>query len=145
MSESLHQTFEATMDDPLPEEHRVTTDPMNIDPENAKPPSPAQPAQETEDIIVTGMAYTAPGNPTVLSKQSAEEEFSAVDKGKWKLDLENYAQFNAQELHAGYLNCLHTSHDFEAGLVNLMKDRFEVNKKLVSYKYISVSQQVYWI
>ena len=61
--------------------------------------------------MATGTAYTAPGNPTVLSKHSAKEEISAVDKGKWKLDLESYAQFNAQEIHSGYLNRLHTSCD----------------------------------
>ena len=130
--ESSHQTSEATTDDPPPEEQPVTMDSMNVDPENAKPPSPAQPAQETEDIIVTRMAYTAPGNPTVLSKQSAKEEFSAVDKGKWKLELESYAQFNAQEIHLGYLNHLHTSHDFEAGLVNLMKEHFDVSTAIFS-------------
>ena len=70
MSESLHQTSEAAMDDPPPEEHHVTMDSMNVDPENAKPPSPAQPAQEPEEVIVTGTAYTAPGNPTVLSKHN---------------------------------------------------------------------------
>ena len=82
--------------------------------------------------------------PTVLSKHSAKEEFSAAEKGKWKLDLQSYAQFNAHEIHAGYLNRLHTSRDFEAGLVNLMKERFEVStNKTFSYKYISVSRQVY--
>ena len=35
MFESLHQTSEAAMDDPPPEEHPVTMEPMNIDPENA--------------------------------------------------------------------------------------------------------------
>ena len=82
ISESLHQTSEAAMDDPPPEEHPVTMDPVNFGLENAKPPSPAQPAQETEDIIVTGMAYIAPGNPAVLSKHGAKEEFSTADKGK---------------------------------------------------------------
>ena len=71
--------------------------------------------------------YTAPGNPTVLSKHNAKEEFSVVDKGKWKLYLQSYARFNAQDIHSSYLNCLHTSRDFEAGLVNLMKECFEVN------------------
>nr|XP_040245554.1 vegetative cell wall protein gp1-like [Aegilops tauschii subsp. strangulata] len=67
----------------------------------------------------------APGNPTTLSKHNAKDEFAAVDKGKWKVDLDNYAQFNAQEIHSGYLNRLHTSREFKAGLVNLMKERFE--------------------
>ena len=43
ISESLHQTSEEAMDDPPPEEHHVTMDSMNVDPENAKPPSHAQP------------------------------------------------------------------------------------------------------
>ena len=42
--ESLHQVSEAAMDDPPPEEHPVTKDAMDVDPENDKPPSPAQPA-----------------------------------------------------------------------------------------------------
>jgi hypothetical protein len=132
VSESMHRTSETAMDDPPLEEPPVTMDTMDVDPENAKPPSPAQPAQETEDVIVTGTAYAAPGNPTVLSKHNAKEEFSAADKGKWKLDLEDYAQFNTQELHAGYLNRLYTSRDFEAGLVKLMKERFEVNTIIFS-------------
>ena len=49
-----------------------------------------------------------------------------MDKGKWKIDLSSYADLNAQELHSGYLNRLYTSHDYEAGLVNLMKERYEV-------------------
>ena len=102
-------------------------DSMDVDPENAKPPSPTQLVQESEDVTITRTAYTAPGNPTALAKHNAKEEFSAADKGKWKLDLESYAQFNAQEIHPGYLNRLHTSRDFEAGLVNLMKECFEVN------------------
>ena len=73
----------------------------------------------------------------MLAKHTAKEEFSAAEKGKWKFDLESYAQFNAQEIHAGYLNRFHTSRDIEAGLVNLMKGRFEVrSNKAFSYKYI---------
>ena len=62
----------------------------------------------------------------MLSKHSAKEEFSTADKGKWKLYLESYASFSASEIHSGYLSRLHTSRDMEAGLVNLMKERFEV-------------------
>ena len=131
LSEASHETPEAVADDPPPEEHNVTMDSMDVNPTNAKPSSPIKPA---EDVIVTGVGYAEPGNPTVLAKHSAKEEFAAVDKGKWKLDLESYAQFNAHEIHAGYLNRLHTSRDFEVGLVNLMKERLEVNTgKLFSY------------
>ena len=127
------------MDDPPPEDHPITQDAMDTDPKND------QPTHESDDIMITGMAYQAPGNPIALSKHNAKEEFSAVDKGKWKVDLEGYAQFSAQEIHSGYLNHLHTSRDFEAGLVNPMKERFEVIQHNPLHKYISISRQVYRI
>jgi hypothetical protein len=49
-----------------------------------------------------------------------------MGKGKWNTDLSTYAHLNAQDIHSGYLNRLYTSRDFEAGLVNLMKERYEV-------------------
>ena len=139
MCESLHQTPEAAADDPPPETHNIIVDPMGVDPPSTKPPSPTKPAEEeAEDIVVTGIGYTEPSNPTVLSKHSAKEEFSAADKGKWKLDLESYASFSASEIHSGYLSRLHTSQDMEAGLVNLMKERFEVNTQ--NYSHIDICQ-----
>ena len=69
---------------------------MDIEPSISKLPSPIKPAEEkTDDVVVTGFGFTAPGQPTVLSKHNAKEEFSSIDKGKWKVDLESYAQFNA--------------------------------------------------
>ena len=65
---------------------------MEVDPmiHADKPPSPTKVADDkTDDVMVTGVNYTAPGNPTALSKHSAKEEFSAIDKGKWKVDLES--------------------------------------------------------
>ena len=82
--------------------------------------------------MITGFGHTAPGNPVALSKHSAKEEFSAVDKGKWKIDLSSYAHLNAQDIHSGYLNRLYTSRDFEVGLINLMKERHEVIQSLFS-------------
>ena len=93
-----------------------------------KPPSPFKVADDqSNDVIVTGLGYTTPGNPTALSKHSAKEEFVAMDKGKWKTYLESYAHLNAQDIHSGFLNRLYTSRDYEAGLVNMMKERYEVN------------------
>ena len=77
--------------------------------------------------MITGFGHTTPGNPVALSKHSAKEELSAIDKGKWKTDLSTYAHLSAQDIHSGYLNRLYTSRDYEAGLVNLMKERYEVN------------------
>ena len=103
---------------------------MEIDPvtHDDKPPSPTKDANDkTYDVVVTGVSYTAPGNPTAQTKHSAKEEFSAIDKGKWKVDLESYAHLSTQDIHYGFLNWLYTSRDYEAGLLNMMKERYEVN------------------
>ena len=108
---------------------------MGVDPSSAKPPSPIKPAEEApsqqtaEDVIITGTGFEEPENPTILAKHSAKEEVLAADKRKWKLDLESYAGFSASDIHVGYLSRLHTSRDMKAGLVNLMKERFEVNNQ----------------
>ena len=90
--------------------------------ENINPSSPAK----DDDVVVTGTAYTALGNPVVLSKHTAKDEFAFMNKGKSKTDLSDYADLSAQDLHSGFLNRLFTSRDYEAGLVNLMKERYEV-------------------
>ena len=127
-TETSLQAAEATIDDPPPEEHNVTIDHMDIDPATTKPPSPIKPTEEkADDVVITGLGYTAPGNPTVLSKHSAKDEISAANKGKLSVNLEIYAQYSAQEIHSRYLNRLHTNRDFEDGLVNLMKECLDVN------------------
>ena len=102
----------------------------------ANPPSPAKasdkpasPNKATDDVVITGFGHTSPGNPVALSKHSAKVESAAEEKGKWKTDLSSYAHLNAQDLHSGYLNRLYTSRDYEAGLVNMMKERYEVTSK----------------
>ena len=77
-------------------------------------------------MTITGMAHTAPGASTVLAKHGTKEESPSLDKGKAKLDPEIYSALSASDIHAGYLNLLHTSRDLEAGLVTLMKERYEV-------------------
>ena len=79
-----------------------------------------------DDVMITGIGHTILGNPVALSKHTAKDELSAIGKGKWNADLSSYAHLNAQDLHSGYLNRLYTSRDYEAGLVNLMKERYEV-------------------
>lgn len=92
-----------------------------------KPSTPVKAADDKEDdIMSTGVGHTAPGNPVALSKHSAKDELSAMGKGKWNTDLSTYAHLNAQDVHFGFLNRLYTSLDFEAGLVNMMKERYEV-------------------
>ena len=107
-----------------------------------KPRSPVQnidsssPAKD-DDVVVTGTDYHAPGNPVVPTKHTAKDEFAAMNKGKGKTDLSAYNHHYAQDLHSGFLVRLYTSRDFEAGLVNLMKERYEVNI-IASYSVPSV-------
>ena len=79
-----------------------------------------------DEVVITGIGRIEPSNPVVLSKHTAKEEFVAMGKGKWNVDLATYAALNAQDLHSSYLNRLYTSRDYEAGLVNMMKEKFEV-------------------
>jgi hypothetical protein len=62
----------------------------------------------------------------VLAKHTAKEEAPLLEKDKTKLDLQSYVEFSAGELHVGYLSRLHTRRDMEAGLVNMMKQKYEV-------------------
>ena len=86
------------------------------------PSSSAQnPEGQGDDVIITGAGHSSPGHPVILAQHSAKEEQIAGD------NLSNYAHLNADELHSGFLNRLHSNRDYEAGLVNLMKERYEVN------------------
>ena len=121
---------------PAVEQRSSTADPPS--PTN-KPPSPStkapNPVQKIDssspakddDVVVTGTVYNAPGNPVALSKHTAKDEFAAMSKGKGNTDLSAHTDLSAQDLHSGFLNRLYTSRDYEAGLVNLMKERYEVN------------------
>ena len=92
-----------------------------------KPTAPVQTGGTNDDeVVITGTGHTEPSNPVALSKHSAKEELAAFGKGKWNADLTAYAALNAQDIHSGYLNRLYTSRDYEAGLVNMMKDKYEV-------------------
>ena len=139
---------EATFDEPAPQDHNVDeqaevdtavqddkpaspvrTDDGPSSPVKATdiPSTPEKAAGDKEDeVIITGIGHTSPGHPVVLAKHSAKEEPAAMEKGKWSTELSSYAHLSAQELHSGFLNRLHSSRDYEAGLVNLMKDRHEV-------------------
>lgn len=104
-----------------------------------KPTAPVQTGDTKDDeVVITGISHTEPSNPVTLSKHSAMEEFAAFGKGKWNADLATYASLNAQDIHSGYLNRLYTSRDYEAGLVNMMKDKYEVTSICSSCLYISI-------
>ena len=98
---------------------------------SANPPSPAK----DDDVIVTGTTYTALGDPVVLAKHTAIDEFISMGKRKTETDMSKYANLSAQYLHSGFLNRLYTSRDNEADLVNLMKERYEVNIFLLIFVF----------
>ena len=95
--------------------------------------STKNPERQGDDVIITGMGHSSPGHPVILAQHSAKEEQAAREKGKWSSDLSSYAHLNAEELHSGFLNRLHSNRDYEAGLVNLMKERYEVNSSPFIY------------
>ena len=69
---------------------------------SANPPSPAK----DDDVIVTGTAYTAPGDPVILAKHTAKDEFISMGKKKMETGMSKYANLFAQDLHSGFLNRL---------------------------------------
>ena len=96
---------DAMLNDPPAPDHDFFVEQVEVDatghtdkpaspvPTDDKPSSPAKAADESstpvkaagdkeDDIIITGVGHTTPGNPITLSKHSAKEEFSAMDKGK---------------------------------------------------------------
>ena len=92
-----------------------------------KPIAPVQTGEsKDDDVVITGVGHSEPGNPDALAKHTVKEDFSAMNKGKWDVDLETYAALSARDLHSGYLNLLYTSRDCEAGMVKMMRDKFEV-------------------
>ena len=143
---------EATFDEPPPQDHNtdeqaeVDTTVPDDEPANPirtgnrysspvratdTPSTPEKAAGDKEgEVIITGIGHTSPGHPVILAKHSAKEERAAMEKGKWSTDLSSYAHLSAQELHSGFLNRLHSNRDYEAGLVNLMKERYEVFSSL---------------
>src|SRR3954462_13665272 len=104
-----------------------TDEHINIEKSLEKPTGSVQANDPKDDeVIITGVGRTEPGNPVALAKHTAKEEMSALNKGKWDVALATYSAFSTQDIHSGYLNRLYTSRDYEANLVKMMKDKFEV-------------------
>ena len=128
-------------DDAIPEKRPINTlvpvyqpaSPVRIDRSRSpskpagKPTAPTQTGEsKDDDVVSTGVGRFEPGYPVALAKHTMKEDFAAMNKGKWDVDLETYAALSAQDVHSGYLNRLYTSRDYEAGLVKIMRDKFEV-------------------
>lgn len=134
--------------DAIPEERPINTS-VSADPpassvriEKSRSPADKLTAQtqtgesKDDDVVITGVGRFEPGNPVALTKHIVKEDFSAKNKGKWDVELETYAALSAQDLHSGYLNRLYTSRDYEAGLVKMMRDKFEVTTLCFFFLYL---------
>ena len=128
--EPSHPDVDNIPDGPSLPDQATEAENMDIDTSAPADDPPSLAKGSDDDVVVTGTGFTSPGNPIALSKHRAKEELSTMDKGKWKTDLSSYAHLNAQDIHSGFLNRLYTSRDYEAGLVDLMKELYEVNVTL---------------
>jgi hypothetical protein len=107
----------------------------------AKATEEIPPEKDNDEIAIIGAGYKAPETSNMLTKHATKEETPLLEKGKTKLELPNYEELSAEELHASYLSRLATSRDMEAGLLNIMKKKYEVHS-ILSYYISQFSTQV---
>ena len=117
-AEASIQNPENTANEPPPEIPDTLVDPMNINPSGTKLPSPAKPAEDAEDVLITGTGFVEPGNPVALAKHTAKQE--VIERRKLKFDISHYAQLSSNEILSGYLSQVHSSRDLEIDMVKLM-------------------------
>ena len=108
--------------------------------DNVDPPSPvhaSSPIKAAEDIVpsstvvndeinIIGEVFTGPEPSNVLAKVTTKDESAMPEKGKAKLELPNFEDIRADELHQGYFTQLSSSRDMEASLLNMLKRKYEV-------------------
>jgi len=119
-------TFVLPPDEPVhdvpPEVPDLSSD---LNPANTESTSPIKPSEtHADDVVITGTGFKEPGNPTVLAKHSAKQEF--IEKRKVRFDITNYSQLSTSEVVSGYLNQVHTSRDLEIDMVKRMHQKYEV-------------------
>ena len=111
----------------------------------AAPMSPPRPILQTPNspagkgVTLTGAGYQSPSH--VLTRHSGE----AKENSPERIDFEfpSLEKMSTDDLHAGYLNRLNTSHNLERKLVGLMKSKFEVLLLLLSlYSYVAPKSQL---
>ena len=89
------------------------------------PPSPALQTPKTpiaECVTLTGAGYCSPSH--VLTRHSEESKEKSPERIDF--DFPSLEKMSTDDLHAGYLNRLNSSHNMERKLVGLMKSKFEV-------------------
>ena len=148
--EDLAAPGDDPMENPAEPASPIRTSPARVSPAPASPvhnhpataADPPRPtAAPTDDVEITGIGFTTPAEPVILARHTAKEEVLQKDKGKWSTDMSSYAPLSAQELHSGYLNRLFANRDHEAGLVNLMKEKYEVTY----FPLPSISACILWL
>ena len=121
---SMPQPQEPVHDVPL-EIPDLSSDPTDVNPLNTESLRPIKPpGSSTDDIVITGAGFKEWGQPTVLAKHSAKEEY--LERRKVRFDIADYSQLSASEVLSGYLNQVHTSRDLEIDMVKQMHQKYEV-------------------
>ena len=121
---SVPQAQELVHDDP-PEIPDLSSDHTNLNPLNTESSSPIKPSGTyDDDVVITGTGFKEPGQPTVLAKHSAKEEF--IERRKVRFDIADYSQLSVSEVLSRYLNQVHTSRDLEIDMVKQMHQKYEV-------------------
>ena len=112
-------------DDPPPENHGTSADPVAAESETTEPPSPTKPLKpNTEEVVITGAGFQESGNPVAVAKHSAKEEL--VERRKVKFDMANYSHLSISEILSGYLNQIHSSRELEIDMVKHMHQKHKV-------------------
>ena len=124
-TENVHEPASPARADP-PQTSTARASPVHT----ATPPPATAPSP---DVQITGTAYTAPAEPAILAKHTAKAEKIHQEKGKWSTELSGFADLSAQELYSGYLNRLHTGRDYEASLISMMKEKYDVTPLSLFY------------
>lgn len=95
-------------------------------PEAAADKTAASSPRATDELTITGSSYRTPEPSRTLAKVPSKGEPEAAGKGKNKLELPNLEELSASDLYEAYLAWLSASRDMEAGMVNMLKRKYEV-------------------
>ena len=121
---SMPQHQEPVHDVP-PEIPDLSSDPTNVNPLGTESSSPIKPSvTPNDDVMITGTGFKEPGQPTVLAKHSAKEEY--LERRKVRFDIADYSQLSVSEVLSGYLNQVRTSRNLEIDMVKQMHQKYEV-------------------
>ena len=76
------------------------------------------------EVEIVKSQFVEPGQPTVLAKCSAKDEFA--QRRKAKQDITDYTHLSIGDIVSGYLNQVHNSRDLEVDMVKQIQHKSEV-------------------